>query len=84
MWGNAGEYRLDGWANGTWYHKDNEVLESSGQDSQGGNMEILVGAGKQTCKSKILHCRPSVKKRSFIKTSKAKKKHESLHIHEHT
>ena len=46
MWGNAGEYRLDGWANGTWYHKDNEVLESSGQDSQGGNMEILVGMRK--------------------------------------
>ena len=25
LWGNAGEYRIDGWANGTWYHKDNEV-----------------------------------------------------------
>ncbi len=27
MWGNAGEYRLDGWANGTWYHLDNQVLD---------------------------------------------------------
>ncbi len=28
MEGNAGEYRIDGWAKGTWYHKENETLEN--------------------------------------------------------
>ena len=27
MEGNAGEYRIDGWAEGTWFHKENETLE---------------------------------------------------------
>ena len=27
MESNAGEYRIDGWARGTWYHKENETLE---------------------------------------------------------
>ena len=27
MEGNAGEYRIDGWAEGKWFHKDNETLE---------------------------------------------------------
>ncbi len=37
-------------------------------------------AEKQTCKSKILHCRPSVKKGLFKKQAK-QKKHESLLTH---
>ncbi len=27
MHGNAGEYRIDGWAEGTWFHKENETLD---------------------------------------------------------
>lgn len=35
MEGNAGQYRIDGWAEGKWFHKENETLEHEDYDMLG-------------------------------------------------